>query len=75
VYKHYVLVCTQKGTLVILSDESGQVLFEHPGAAEIVGGLAVFRNLALVPYKNGRVAAFDCGHENRGVGLQRRRCR
>jgi outer membrane protein assembly factor BamB len=59
VYKHYVLVCTQKGNLVILSDESGQVLFEHPGVAEIIGGLAVFRNLALVPYKNGKVAAFD----------------
>jgi outer membrane protein assembly factor BamB len=59
VYKHYVLVCTQKGNLVILSDESGQILFEHPGVAEIAGGLAVFRNLAVVPYKNGKVAAFD----------------
>jgi outer membrane protein assembly factor BamB len=59
VYKHYVLVSTQKGSLVILSDESGQILFEHPGAAGVVGGLTVFRNLAVVPYKNGRIAAFD----------------
>jgi outer membrane protein assembly factor BamB len=59
VYRHYVLVSTQRGNLVILSDESGQVLFEHPGEAGIVGGAAVFRNLAIIPYKNGRLSAFD----------------
>ena len=65
VYDRYVIVSTQKGSLAILSARSGQTLFEYNGSSGIAGGPALYGNLAIVPYKNGRIVAFDV--ENRSV--------
>jgi hypothetical protein len=59
VYRNFVLASTKQGQIYVINTLDGAIIDEYIGNDEINTSFKVFNNLMIVPYKNGRVVAYN----------------
>lgn len=58
-YEGYIILGTLRGSIFVLDYQDGEILYENRGNLGISASISMFLNLIIVPYKNGKIVAYN----------------
>ncbi len=61
IYGDYLIVSTFNGGIYVLIRSDGHLVYSYENEDEIIAGMNIYKNLLVVPFKSGKLVAYDMG--------------